>query len=375
MLHHCARNAVARIFEATLLCNAILIFLAAFVNIRPANGQSAEAAQNVDATMPEVVLGMCQRLHIFNGPIRYAALDAKRDLLLDGSIAKELGVAASFAEWVSGLGTGHAPNYDTALAAFERWSSSPRVDHNVEHSVRILVDYGREERRELCVMRFEDGRFQSELLTETTEFGFQSSVVRLRAAARSENGGSHFVRPSTILYPISLHPNLESWLSTFRWERQVLSDGRECVKAQQPDASDVPITALFDAEYVLPVAFLHAVRIGPNPKDVAHTLTFYRHLPTYHSVRNAFGICEVLQFDTLGVPGVLGMRRIILYNCSIGASDEANPLRLPITFNNPRLVLKDMRDPGGARDYGFDVALWPADILEVLCAFDSGNRR
>jgi len=335
-------------------------------------------ALSQDGASPELpvpIKVLCQQLREYRGAIELTLLDSKRDVLLEGRYAQEAKVLDTFNGWLSAVSQGQPPNYDDALAHFQRWSALPRANERAEASVTILTEYGYSQGRELCVLQFEDGRFQAELLTPDYTFGFQSSASRVRAAPRPEVVPSYFVNAATLLYPISLDPALENWFAHLVWDQEALAGGGTRVRARAERGAEQVLAATFPYQAVLPSVFMSATRIGPKLDEVAHTLTFFRHTLPHRSDKGGVGIYEALQFDTLAIQGLLSMRRMIVLDSAVGAEVTPSPLRLPVAFHSPRVMLKDMRTPELLRDYGADVTSWPQDVLDVLCPSNGGAGR
>lgn len=322
------------------------------------------------SALPERIDRMLIRLRRIDGPIRYSAIDSKRDILLAGEPATESRVLAGFQSMLASVREGTPPHFDDVLSTYDRWSSLPRVDPGAERQVRIFVEYERSGERESSVLRFEDGRFQSELVTESVEMGYQSSVGRVRIAPARTVPYGHFLRPSTLLYPLSTDPGVREWFKQQSWSRVNGDSGHTTLFATRPGEELPFFVACFDRHSSMPIAAILSTQVGPEKTDVAYSAAFYRHPLGHRQDDFPLSACEVIQFDTLAVKGVLALRRIIPLAVRTGDQVPMSEMRLPVDYSHPRLLLKDLRDPASRKDYGADVTSWPSDVLEMTRSID-----
>jgi len=329
--------------------------------------------QEEPSLLPPEAAAMCERLDELSEvsrSVRCVMLDAKRDLLLASDAARGAEVQQSVDAWLANLTEEGFPSYDQALAALERWSALPRSDPDRESQVRLLVDYRRTLERELCTMRFDSGMYSSSLITRDLAFVYYSSVGRILINPRDGSSGSTHVRLGSVFYPLPMEPEYLAQLRALRWTAGSLGEGKSWARARVEGAASDELAARFRSGQPIPEAIVGFTRTGPKDEDIAYTLTFFRHVPTVQGQDPGIGVYEALQFDTLGIKGVLAMRRVILFDVELGASAESEAARMPIQFSSPRLGLQDRRVPTAPRNYGVDVTTWPQELLEYFAATD-----
>ncbi len=334
---------------------------------------SPSQGQEEVSPLPPDAAAMCDRLDELSErcqSIHCVMLDAKRDLLLASDAARGAEVQQTVNAWIANLTEGGFPSYDQALAALERWSSLPRSDPDREAQVRMLVDYRRTPERELCTIRTDSGICSSSLLTRDWAFFYYDSVGRILIKPRDASSGSTHIRIGTVLYPLPLEPEYLAQLRGLRWTAGSLGESKSWARARVEGAASDELAARFRSGQSIPEAIVCFTRTGPKDDDIAHILTFFRHVPTVQGQDPGIGLYEALQFDTLGPRDMLAMRRVILFDVELGATAESTAARMPIQFSSPRLRLQDRRVPTAPRNYGVDVTTWPQELLEYFAATD-----